>query len=101
MKSRIAVALAAALATSVVAAPAFAGESNFRSVAPQAFTAQDLQNYGLSADKAGEVLAMQEKGYTIQVMSQEEAQQYRAGLSDTTWFIVGAAAVVLVIVAVA
>ena len=99
MKSRIAIAAAAMLAASV-AAPAFAGEAQVRSAAPQTFTAQDLQNYGLNAKDANQVTAMQEQGYKVQVMSQEEAQQYRAGLSDSTWFILGAAAVVIVIVAV-
>lgn len=100
MKSRIALAVAAALATSVVAAPAFAGEANFRTASPQAFTAQDLQNYGLSAKDASEVQSLQDKGYKVQVMTKEEAQQYRAGMTNTTWFVIGAAAVVIVILAV-
>jgi|JI10StandDraft_1071094.scaffolds.fasta_scaffold54144_7 hypothetical protein len=99
MKTRIALAAAAMLAASV-AAPAFAGEAQFRSAAPQTFTAQDLQNYGLNAKDANQVTAMQEQGYKVQVMSQEEARQYRAGLSDTTWFILGGAAVVIIILAV-
>jgi hypothetical protein len=98
MKSRIAIALAAALAMSA-AVPAFAGEAQFRTAAPQAFTAQDLQNYGLSADKANDVVALQDKGYKVQVMTKEEAQQYRAGLTDQTWLILGAAAVVIIVVA--
>lgn len=99
MKSRIAIAAAAMLAASV-AAPAFAGEAQFRSAAPQSFTTQDLQNYGLSAKDANEVKSLQDKGYQVQVMTKEEAQKYRAGLTDSTWLILGAAAVVIIIVAV-
>lgn len=98
MKSRIAIVAAAALAVSV-AAPAFAGDAHFRTAAPQAFTTQDLQNYGLNAKDANEVKALQDKGYKVQVMSKEEAAQYRAGLSDSTWLILGAAAVVIIVVA--
>jgi hypothetical protein len=100
MKTRITIAAAIALGlVNAVVTPAFAGEAHFRSAAPQAFTAQDLQNYGLNADKAKDVLALQDKGYKVQVMSKEEAQQYRAGLSDNTWLILGAAAVVIIVVA--
>lgn len=74
MKSRIAIAAAAMLAASI-AAPVFAGESHFRTAAPQAFSAQDLQNYGLSAHDAKDVQSLQDKGYQVQVMSKEEAQQ--------------------------
>jgi len=99
MKMRIAFAAAAMFAASA-AAPAFAGESHFRTAAPQSFTAQDLQNYGLGAHDAKAVKSLQDKGYQVQVMSKDEAQQYRAGMTNTTWFIIGAAAVVIVILAV-
>ncbi len=100
MKSRIAIAAAVALGSvNAAAAPAFAGDAHFRTATPQAFTAQDLQNYGLSADKAKDVIALQDKGYKVQVMSKEEARQYRAGLTDSTWLVLGAAAVVIIVVA--
>jgi hypothetical protein len=99
MKSRIAVAAAIALGLAAAAAPAFAADAQFRTAAPQAFSAQDLQNYGLSADKAQDVLALQDKGYKVQIMSREEAQKYRAGLTDSTWLVLGAAAVVVIVVA--
>jgi hypothetical protein len=42
---------------------------------------------------------MQEQGDKVQVMSQQDAQHYRAGLSDMTRFVLGAAAVVIGILA--
>jgi hypothetical protein len=103
MKSRIAgaVALAFALAQ-MTAMPAFAETAQFRAAAPQAFSTQDLQRYGLSAEASDRAAALQEQGYEIQVLSDAEAQQYTAGITDNQWLLIGIlAGVVVIAVAVA
>ena len=100
MKLRLASVLALSLAFTQVAAPAaFAQEpAQFRSVEARTFSAEELQRYGLSADDAAQVRAYQDQGYTVQVMSPEEASQYTGDLSNNTWLIIG---LVVVVVAVA
>jgi hypothetical protein len=101
MKLRLASVLALSLAFTQVAAPAaFAQEpaTQFRSVEARTFSAEELQRYGLSAEDAAQVRAYQEQGYSVQVMTPEEASQYTGGLSNNTWLIIG---LVVVVVAVA
>jgi hypothetical protein len=83
-----------------MAAPAFAQEpaTQFRSVEAQTFSTDELQRYGLSAEDAAQVAAYQDQGYTVQVISPEEAAQYNAGLTSTQWLLIG---LVVVVVAVA
>ena len=102
MKFRLATALALSLAFTQVAAPAAFAEqraSAFRSVAPQTFTTDELQAYGLSAGDAAQVAALQAQGYRVQVLTPEEASQYEAGMSTTWWLIIGLAVVVIVVAA--
>lgn len=100
MKSRIvgAVALAFALAQ-LTAAPAYAEQAaaQFRTAAPQAFTAQDLQSYGLSTEASERATALQAQGYEIRVLSHEEAAQYQAGITDNQWLLIGILAAVIVV----
>jgi hypothetical protein len=105
MKSRFigAVALAFAFAQ-ITAAPAFAEQSaaQFRTAAPQTFSSDDLQQYGLSSDASNRAMALQDQGYEIRVLSREEAAQYQAGITDNQWLLIGIlAAVVVIAVAVA
>lgn len=101
MKLRLASVLALSLAFTQVATPAaFAQEpaTQFRSVEARSFSAEELQAYGLTAEDAAQVQAYQDQGYTVQVMTPEEASQYTGGLTNTTWLIIG---LVVVVVAVA
>ena len=107
MKSHFAGALALCFAfTQFAAAPAVAGESisQFRSIAPQAFSTEDLQRYGLNADETAKVQAYQAAGYEVVVMTPEQAQQVSAGESSDEhhhlWML-GALVVIVVAVAVA
>jgi hypothetical protein len=100
MKSRILGAVALAFAFTQIAAPAAYAEqaaAQFRSAAPQAFTADDLQRYGLSAEASDRAVALQEQGYEVRVLSHEEAQQYQAGITDNQWLLIGILAAVVVI----
>lgn len=100
MKSRFigAAALAFALATT----SAYAETAQFRSAAPQTFTSQELQSYGLDANASARAAQLQEQGYEIRVLSREEAEQYQAGITDNQWLLIGIlAAVVVIAVAVA
>ena len=99
MKLRLASALALSLAFSSIVAPAAYAEqqaASFRSVEPRTFSAAELQSYGFAAEDAAQIAAYQDQGYQVVVMSPEEAQQYQAGLTSTTWLIIG-----LVVIAVA
>jgi Flp pilus assembly protein TadB len=92
--TRFAVALA--MSAALITAPAFA-ETQFRSAAPQTFTAQDLQAYGLDQAATDRAVALQEQGYEIRVLSEEEAAQYQAGITDNQWIWLGILAGVIVI----
>jgi hypothetical protein len=97
-----AIALTFALAT-MTAPAAYAQEpaAAFRTAEPQAFTTDELQRYGLSAEDAAQVADLQAQGYEVQVMTPEEASQVTGGqFSSTQWLVIGII-VVLVVVAVA
>ncbi|MEQ1708250.1 MAG: hypothetical protein ABL864_07955 [Terricaulis sp.] len=100
MKLRIASAIALSLAFAQIATPvAFAQEpAQFRAAAPQAFTAADLQRYGLSADDAAQVRALQQQGHQVRVLTAEETEQYKAGMSNRTWWIIGGVVLIAAIV---
>jgi hypothetical protein len=96
---RLATALALCLAfTSMTAPAALAEQQAFRTVEARSFSTQELQQYGLSAADAAQVAAYQEQGYQVAVLTPEEAEQYQAGLTTSTWLIIG---LVVIVVAVA
>ena len=103
MKARLIGALALALAFGqVTASAAFAEQasaqaSQFRSVAPQHFSAQDLQAYGLDAAAAQRAVELQAHGYQVKVLTPAEAQRYQAGITDNQWLLLGILAGVIVI----
>ncbi|MCX7360198.1 MAG: hypothetical protein NT015_18915 [Alphaproteobacteria bacterium] len=100
MKSRLLGTVAVAFA--LITAPAYAETAQFRSAAPQSFTSQELQSYGLDANATARAEALQNQGYEIRVLSREEAEQYQAGITDNQWLLIGIlAAVVVIAVAVA
>jgi hypothetical protein len=103
MKVRSICALAAALAMSQFAVPAYAQPAEpaqFRSAAPQTFTAEELQAYGLSEEETARAVALQEEGYRIVALTPEEAAAYEAGaISQTEWILIGIG--VLIILAIA
>lgn len=105
MKLRLASALALSFAlTQFATMPAYAGEpaAQFRTAAPQAFSADDLQRYGLTASEARNAASYQDNGYRLMVLTREEAKQYQAGITDNQWLLIGIfAAVVVIAVAVA
>lgn len=100
MKSMLAGAVVAAFAFAQVAVvPAYAEESvaQFRTAAPQSFSSQDLRQYGLDARTTDRAMALQDQGYEIKVLSQEEAAKYQAGITDNQWLLLGILAGVIVI----
>jgi hypothetical protein len=101
MKS-LASAIALSFAFATMTAPvAYAEPAAFRTAAPQAFTTDELQRYGLSAADATQVADLQAQGYQVQVMTAEEASQVTGGqFTSTQWLVIGLI-VVLVVVAVA
>jgi Flp pilus assembly protein TadB len=97
MKSGLvsAVALGFALAQTAVM-PAYASDT-FRTVAPQQFSAAELQQYGLSPEASARAEALQKQGYEVKVLSPAEAQAYQAGITDNQWLLLGILAGVIVI----
>jgi Ni/Co efflux regulator RcnB len=95
MIRRLATALAVSFALTSIAAPAMATE--FRTAEPQAFSSQDLQQYGLDAATTERALDLQNQGYEIRVLSEEEAAGYQAGITDNQWLLLGILAGVIVI----
>jgi hypothetical protein len=101
MRVRSICAIAAALTMGLAAVPAYADEpaTEFRSAAPQTFTADDMQLYGLSEREAARAMELQAQGYQIVVLTPEEAQAYTAGITQTEWILIGIG--VLIILAIA
>jgi hypothetical protein len=102
MKS-LASAIALSFALAAITTPAAYAEqpAAFRTAAPQTFSSDELQRYGLSASDAAQVADLQAQGYQVQVMTPEEASQVTGGqFSSTQWLVIGLI-VVLVVVAVA
>ena len=100
MKSRLVAAVALGLALAQVAAlPAYADQSasQFRSAAPQTFSAQDLQRYGLDQATTERAIQLQNHGYQIKMLTPEEARRYQAGITDNQWIWLGILAGVIVI----
>ncbi len=98
MKLRVlASALALSMAFTSLAVPA-ANAQQFRTAAPQTFSAQHLRSYGLSASDSAQIQALQAQGYQVQVIGADEANR-SAGQMSTTWWIIGAVVVIAVIVA--
>ncbi|WP_395646480.1 hypothetical protein [Terricaulis sp.] len=103
MKLRFVSAVALALAFSQITTAAALAEQTapYRTAQAQTFSQQDLQRYGLSQADAAQVAQLQSEGYQVQTLSEEEAQQYRAGLTTGTWIIIGLVVVVVIAVAAA
>jgi hypothetical protein len=103
MKMKIAGAVALGLSLAQFAvAPVLAAETaveaaQFRAPAPQAFTSEDLQRYGLAEADADRAMAYQDEGYEIRVLTPEEAEAYQAGFTDQEWLLIGILAAVIVI----
>ncbi len=95
MKSRFVTALA--LSAALVAATATPSFAQFRTAEPQSFTAQELQAYGLDASTSQRAMDLQQQGYEIRVLSEEEAKGYQAGITDNQWLLLGILAGVIVI----
>ncbi len=96
MKSRLGPIVALSFALATIAAPA-AAETPFRTAEPQTFTADELQAYGLDAATTERALAYQEDGYQVMVLSEEEAEAYTAGITDSQWIWLGILAGVIII----
>jgi Flp pilus assembly protein TadB len=89
-------AAALAMSAALITAPAFA-ETQFRAPEAQSFTTEELQSYGLDQAQTERAVALQEQGYEIRVLSEEEAAQYQAGITDNQWLLLGILAGVIVI----
>lgn len=96
MIRRFATALALSVALASIAAPAMA-QSEFRSAEPQSFSSQELQNYGLDAATTERAIDLQSQGYDIRVLTDEEAANYQAGITDNQWVLLGILAGVIII----
>lgn len=98
MKSLVS-AIALSFAFASVAAPAANAQeaAAFRTAAPQAFSASELERYGLDAAAAQRAVDLQSQGYEIRVLTPEEAAQYQAGITDNQWLMIGILAAVIVI----
>lgn len=99
MKSILIGASALGLVFAQFGAAAFAAEpaAAFRTVAPQKFSSEDLQRYGMSKTVADRSAAYQDHGYKVVVLSKEEAARYQAGITNSQWLLLGILAGVIVI----
>jgi hypothetical protein len=60
--------------------------------------AADLQRYGLNAEDAAQVQVLQQQGHQVRVLTAEETEQYKAGMSNRTWWIIGGVVLIAAIV---
>ncbi len=100
MKSILVGASALGLAFAQFAAvSAYAAEpaAAFRTVSPQKFSSEDLQRYGMNQADADRGAALQKQGYQVMVLNKDEAERYKAGISDKQWLLLGILAGVIVI----
>ena len=85
--------LASTLLLANLAVPAFAETEQaapFRSVEAQQFTAQDLQNFGLTEQETANGLQLQAQGYHLVALTPEQAQAYQAGnITQNEWMLIG------------
>lgn len=100
MISRLTKAVAISFALASIAAPAMA-QTEFRRAAPQNFSSQELQQYGLDAAATERAIELQNQGYDIRVLSEAEAANYQAGVTDNQWVLIGILAGVIIIASVA
>lgn len=97
MIRRFATALTFSLALSAAPALAETADAPFRTAEPQSFSAAELQQYGLDADASQRAVELQQQGYEIRMLSEEEAAEYQAGITDNQWIWLGILAGVIVI----
>ena len=101
MNIRFPAIVAASFALSQLAIPLAQAQTpaaEFRTVEPQTFNAADLQTYGLSTDDTAAILAYQQQGYTVQLVTPEEAAAYDAGMTNSNILaLVGLVVIVLVV----
>ena len=101
MNIRFPAIVAASFALSQLAIPLAQAQTptaEFRTVEPQTFNAADLQAYGLSTDDTAAILAYQQQGYTVQLVTPEEAVAYDAGMTNSNILaLVGLVVIVLVV----
>lgn len=71
--------------------------ASFRTVAPQKFSAEDLQRYGVTKANAERGVDLQKQGYKVMVLNEQEAAKYKAGITDNQWILLGILAGVIVI----
>lgn len=93
----------AALALGIAVAPVAAASAQaeqFRAPAPQSFSAEELQSYGLSENEISTVQSYEKAGYRIELLTPEEAEAYNAGLTNNNILaIIGLVAIVVVVAA--
>ena len=104
MKIRSICALACALAMTQFGGVAYAqtaqqAPEHFRTAAPQSFSAEELQAYGLTSAETERAMTLQAQGYHVVALTPEEAESYKAGITQTEWILIGIG--VLIILAVA
>jgi Flp pilus assembly protein TadB len=99
MKSILASAAALTLvAAQVCAMPAYAEQTTqFRTATAEKFSSGDLQRYGLNKAAADRGAELQKQGYKVMMVSKEDAEKYKAGITDNQWILLGILAGVIVI----
>jgi len=73
------------------------GSVLFPQRAPQAFSTQELKQYGLDAESTQCAVELQKQGYAIRVLTEEKAAKYQAGDTDNQWVMLAILAGVIVI----
>jgi hypothetical protein len=98
MKRICASAAAAAMLLGQTAYAAAEADS-FRSPAPTPFTDEDIASFQLDAADAAKAEELRDAGYQVVALSVDELDAEKAGLSSTTWIIIGVVAIVILVVA--
>jgi len=92
-------AVAAMLLSQTAYAEQGAQSAAFSTPAATPFTASDVAKYNVDADTAAKIEAYQAAGYHVYALTPEQLAQHRAGMSSTTWVIIGVVALVVIVAA--
>jgi hypothetical protein len=91
----------AVAASMLLAQTAYADTSaeSFRSPTPTPFTEADIADFQIDAATAARMEEYRDAGYHVVALSADELEGGKAGLSSTTWIIIGVVVLVVIVAA--
>jgi hypothetical protein len=92
-------AAAAAMLLSQAAYAEAAAQAGFRTPEATPFTEEDIADFQVDAATAETMQEYRDAGYQVVALRADELEDGKAGLSSTTWIIIGVVALVVIVAA--